>query len=85
MYFIIPYWAEPCQRASVNGLLACTVASNFGVHIQASEHTQDAHHKLTFRLPHYICGVATGTVAVSNEIQLFCSCLASFHVVISIT
>ena len=21
MYFIIPYWTEPCYRASVNGLL----------------------------------------------------------------
>ena len=23
MYYIVPYWTEPCYRASVNGLLVC--------------------------------------------------------------
>ena len=58
--------------------LACayTVACNFGMrmwdnkHIQ---HTRDAHHELALGLPHYACGVITGTVAVGNEIQLLCS------------
>ena len=54
--------------------LACarTVAHDFGVHTWESKHTQhtrDAHHELTFGLPHYTCGVTTGTVAVGNEIQ----------------
>ena len=46
---------------------AHTVACNFNVHTQASEHTQytkDACHKLTISLPYYMCGVATGTVDV---------------------
>ena len=33
----------------------------------------DARHKLKLGLPHYTCGVTTGTVAVGNEIQLLCS------------
>ena len=58
--------------------LACvrTVARNFGVHTWASEHTRhmrNARHKLALGLPHYTCGVTTGTVAVGNEMQLFCS------------
>ena len=58
--------------------LACarTVARNFGVCTWASEHTRhtrNAHHKLALGLPHYTCGVTTGTVAVGNEMQLFCS------------
>ena len=51
-------------------MCTCTVAHNFGVHTQANEytqHTRDAHHKLALDLPHYTCGVATGTVAVGNE------------------
>ena len=58
--------------------LACarTVARNFGVHMRASEHTRhtrNACHELALGLPHYTCGVTTGTVAVGNEMQLFCS------------
>ena len=38
---------------------ACTVAHNFGVRMQASEHTQytrDAYHELVLGLPYYMCG-----------------------------
>ena len=55
---------------------ACTVAHNFVVRTQDSKHTRhtrDAHHKLALGLPHYTCGVTTGTVAVDNKIQLLCS------------
>ena len=31
---------------------------------------RDARHELALGLPHYTCGVTTGTVAVGNEIQL---------------
>ena len=53
-----------------------TVARNFGVRTRASEHTRharNARHKLALGLPHYTCGVTTGTVVVGNEMQLFCS------------
>ena len=58
--------------------LSCarTFARDFGVRTQESKHTQhmrDAHHELALDLPHYTCGVTTGTVAVGNEIQLLCS------------
>ena len=58
--------------------LACArpVAHDFGVHMRDSKHTRhtrDAHHELALGLPHYTCGVTTGTVAVVNEIQLLCS------------
>ena len=58
--------------------LACarTVACNFGLRMWASEHTRhtrNARHELALGLPHYMCGVTTGTVAVGNEMQLFCS------------
>ena len=58
--------------------LACarTVACDFGVYMRDSKHTshmRDARHELALGLPHYMCGVATGTVAVGNEIQLLCS------------
>ena len=52
---------------------ACTVACNFGVCIRDSKHTRhmrDLRHELALGLPHYTCGVITGTVAVGNEIQL---------------
>ena len=55
---------------------ACTVARNFGVRMRASEHTRhtrNARHELALGLPHYTCRVTTGTVAVGNEMQLFCS------------
>ena len=54
----------------------CTVTWNFDIWLQASEDMQymrDARHKLAFGLPHYICGVATATVVVRNEMQLFWS------------
>ena len=61
-------------RAKLKKLLcACTVAQDFGVHTQDSKHTRhirDTHHELALGLPHYKCGVTTGTVAVGNEIQL---------------
>ena len=49
--------------------LACarTIARNFGMRTRDSKHTQhmrDARHKLALGLPHYTCGVTTGTVAV---------------------
>ena len=50
---------------------ACTVAHNFGMCMWDSKrtrHTRDAHHELALGLPHYTCGVTTGTVAVGNEI-----------------
>ena len=48
------------------------------MHTKASErteHMRDAHHdhELPLSLPYYTYGVATGTVAVGNEMQLFCS------------
>ena len=58
--------------------LACalTVARDFGMCTWESKHTRhtrDARHELALGLPHYPCGVTTGTVAVGNEIQLLCS------------
>ena len=55
---------------------ACTVARNFGMRMWASEHTRhtrNARHELALGLPHYTYGLTTGTVAVGNEMQLFCS------------
>ena len=52
---------------------AHTVAQDFGVRTLNSKHTQhtrDTCHELALGLPHYTCGVTTGTVAVGNEIQL---------------
>ena len=66
--------------------LAC--ARNFGMRTRTSEHTEhtsNARHELALGLPHYTCGVITGTVAVGNEMQLFCSLSASLSVVMSIT
>ena len=65
-------------RAKVKKLAcACTVAHDFGVRTWDSKHTRhtrDACHELlALGLPHYTCGVTTGIVAVSNEIQLLCS------------
>ena len=58
--------------------LACarTVSCNFGVRMRDSKHmrhTREARHELALGLPHYTYGVTTGTVAVSNGIQLLCS------------
>ena len=52
---------------------AHTVAHDFGVHTWNSKHTQhtrNTRHELGLGLPHYTCGVTTGTVAVGNETQL---------------
>ena len=52
---------------------ACTVACDFGVRMWDSKHTRhtrDARNELALGLPHYMCGVTTGTVTVGNEIQL---------------
>ena len=51
-------------------------ACDFGVCTRDSKHTRymrDARHMLTLVLPHYMCGVTTGTVAVGNGMQLLCS------------
>ena len=65
------------MRATFQKLVcARTVAHNFGMHTWDSKHmrhTRDARHKLALGLPHYTCGVTTGTVTVGNEIQLLCS------------
>ena len=66
--------AQPCKTLKTGS--THTVEYNFGVCMWASEHiqhTRDAHHKLTLGFPHYMCDVATGTVVVGNEIQLFCN------------
>ena len=55
---------------------AHSVAHDFGMRTRDSKHmrnTRDARHELSLGLPHYTCGVTTGTVAVDNEIQLLCS------------
>ena len=56
--------------------LACarTVAYNFGVRTRDSKHTRhmrDVHHELALGLPHYTCGVTTGTVAVDMKYNCF--------------
>ena len=67
----------------------CTVACDSGVRMQDSKltrHTRGACHELALGLPHYTCGVTTGTVAVGNEIQLtalqligFFMCCNEYH------
>ena len=55
---------------------ASTVARDFGVRTRDSKHTRHMRvprHELALGLPHYMCGVTTGTVAVGDEIQLLCS------------
>ena len=52
---------------------AHTVARDFGMRQQDGKHTRhmrDGRHKLALGLPHFTCGVTTGTVTVGNEIQL---------------
>ena len=54
-------------------MCALTVAHDFGMRMRDNDHTRhtrDACHELALGLPHYTCGVTTGTVAVGNEIQL---------------
>ena len=66
---------------------ACTVACDFSMCAWDRKHmwhTRGAHHKLSLGLPHFMCGVTTGIVAVGNEIQLLCSWLSSLYAVISI-
>ena len=65
-------------------------ALDFSVRTRDSKHTRhtrDAHHKLALGLPHYTCGVTTGTVAVGSEktaLQLigFFICYNEYHLVI---
>ena len=55
---------------------ACSFAHDFGMRMCDSKytwHTRYSHHELALGFPHYTCDVATGIVAVGNEIQLFCS------------
>ena len=59
-------------------ILVCarTVAHDFYVHTRDSKHTRhtrDTHYELALGLPHYTCGITTGTVAVGSEIQLLFS------------
>ena len=67
------------MRAKLQKLAcACIVTRNFDMRTWDSKHTRhtrDACHELALAngLPHYTCGVTTGTVAVDNEIQLLCS------------
>ena len=53
---------------------ARTVAYDFvctcEIHSKHKRYKRDTHYKLALGLPHYTCGVTTGTVAVGNEIQL---------------
>ena len=59
-----------------NLVCASSVTRGFGVRMRDSQHarhTRYACHKLTLGLPHYTCGVTTGTVAEGDEIQLLCS------------
>ena len=45
-------------------LSAHTVARDFGMHTRAKkywQHTRYAGHKLVLGLPHYTCGITTGT------------------------
>ena len=70
--------------------LACarTVACDFDVCTQESKHTRrtrDTSHKLTLGLPHYMCCVTTGTVAVGNEINRFAVDWLLYMLYISIT
>ena len=62
--------------------LACTyiVAHNFDMRMIVSEHTRhsnDAHHKFTLGLPHYMCGVQVQWIHIDNEMHRFCSLTAS--------
>ena len=59
------------QNCHVHALLHAILACTRG--IANTGNTRDARHKLALGLPHYTCGVTTGTVAVGNEIQLLCS------------
>ena len=51
--------------APLHVMLACT--HELGTHATHERCTSE----LTFGLTHYTCGVATSTVALSNEMQLF--------------
>ena len=58
-----------CVHALLHVILACARE------IANTRDTQEMYvrHELALGLPHYTCGVTTGTVAVGNKIQLFCS------------
>ena len=64
-----------------HAILACS-------YVWASEdtrHTRDACHELALGLPHYMCGVVTGTITVDNEMKLFCSWLATLYYYVAIS
>ena len=63
-------------KTSKTGMCMHSCTQFWHVCMWDSEHTRhrrDAHHELALGLPHYTCGVTTGTVSVGNEIQLLCS------------
>ena len=66
-------------HALLHVILVCTCE------IANTRDTRDECHELALGLPHYTCGVTTGTVTGGNELQLLCSQLASLYVVMSIT
>ena len=49
-------------------ILACALRDS-----EYMQPMRDARHELKLGLPHHMCGVTTGIVAVGNEIQLYCS------------
>ena len=63
-----------CKTSKTGVCMHC--CSQFWHAHVAGEHTRharDGYCEITLGLPHYTCGgVATGTVAVGSEIQLFC-------------
>ena len=55
-------------HALLHAILACARQ------IANTHDTREMHvHELALGLPHYMCGVTRGKVAVDNEIQLLCS------------
>ena len=58
-----------CAHALLHAILACARE----IHSKHKRDTRDAHYELALGLPHYMCDVTTGTVAVGNKIQLLCS------------
>ena len=43
-------------------VLACLMRAKHTRDSKHTQHTRDAHHELALGLPHYTCGVTTGTV-----------------------
>ena len=70
------YLFNACKSWHVHALLYAILECICGP-VNTQNTIRDIHHKLALGLPHYTCGVATSTVAAGNEMQLFCSWLAS--------